>query len=645
MAFAVHTFETNSGSGNLSFAFHEQVGEGQELFFLAKFSEKSSDPKTSAESIFGAIVESMANSRVPDPYDRFEDALKSANMEAAKRKTQWKVTPDIVVAFFDFNQLYLSQSGEAEAYLVRGTSVSQISETPEGDSLLFANILSGQVAIDDVVLFASSRLLRVVTTNQIVDTLSRSDFSEAIKLLRHELSASSDQDLLVTALGVGKKDSTEGVGFLSKMVSQSKKVLKAEPVMEKSVKKSKAAKKTEEIFDTEEFEEEAFVAEKEPLKIGDLLQKVKNIRNNFRPQKNLVVIAGTVLVIFLVGVGVKFIANYESAETKLLREQLSIAREALVQADTFLLQGERQSAAEYLKKSQESVQHVLSSKSKTFRSDAQFLLADIQEKQLQVENAKKVTAQLLADLGVKNDNLDSVGLLELNGTLYVHDLKNVYKTVRNIVEKGLPISDKETILAAGSREDQNTVLFLTDAPRILEYREGLISPMSTQDDTWKRGLDLKTFGKYAYILDPVENQIWKYERQRAQYAPAIAYNQGADLSRAISIAIDGAIYVLSDDGTIQKIFRGVKADYAFRELPSTPFLGKNLKLFTSPEHEFLYVLDPDNARILIFTKGEQFATYKKQVIFEVANAKDFVIDDAGQKVNILTKDKIYEFSL
>ena len=111
------------------------------------------------------------------------------------------------------------------------------------------------------------------------------------------------------------------------------------------------------------------------------------------------------------------------------------------------------------------------------------------------------------------------------------------------------------------------------------------------------------------------------------------------------MTIDGSIYIVSDDGTLQKVFRGTKVDYTFRELPSVPFSGKNLKIFTNPNLDFLYVLDPDNARILVFVKGERFATYKKQVIFDLPDARDFVIDDSGQKVNVLTKDKIYEFSL
>ena len=169
--------------------------------------------------------------------------------------------------------------------------------------------------------------------------------------------------------------------------------------------------------------------------------------------------------------------------------------------------------------------------------------------------------------------------------------------------------------------------------------------MNTSDGTWKRGLDIQPYGRFSYILDPVENQIWKYERRRDKYSGAIPYNQGADLSRAISFAIDGAIYLLNDDGTIQKLFRGEKVKYNFRDLPSVGFEGKNLKIFTRTDLDFLYVLDPDNARVLVFVKGDRFATYKKQVLFDIPNARDFSVDELGQRINLLIDDKIYEFSL
>ncbi|MDH3324504.1 MAG: hypothetical protein OEL89_02605 [Candidatus Peregrinibacteria bacterium] len=665
MSFSVHTFEI--GGEGKGFAFHENIGEGQDIYFLGKFPEGILEPKLIAESIFGEVVSSLESSKIIDNYDKFEDALKAGNMEGRKHLGSSQLVPEIVIALFDFHNLYLTQSGTSEAYLVRGTNVSQISETPESGDDLFKNILSGQVTIGDTVLLATNRVLRFVTTAQLADVFSRDNFIDAVNIFRHKLSTASDEDMLVTAIGIGKKDEApSGSGFLSKVVSKvaGQEQSEQEGVSPAETPKPKVqddivddfvvedqeepAKPVQPVQSPEPLPEQQYASEQQfseqPVAVErgpGLIQKIKN----FRPKKNLLIIAGVLIGLFLLVLGIRAISGYESADVQVMREELSIAREALVQADAFLLQGERQSASEYLQKAETSVQSILSSKSKNFRSDAQFLLADIQEKKLQVENAKKVIPQLLADLGVKNDNLEASGLLHLKGNLFVHDLRNVYKTVRNIVEKGLPISDKETILASSTREDQNSILFITDSPRIVEYREGLITPMGTEDETWKTGIDIRTYGRYAYILDPVENQIWKYERRRTKYSPASAYNKGADLSRAVSFAIDGAIYILSDDGTLQKLFRGEKANYAFKELPSTPFSGKNLKIYTSAELDFIYVLDPDNSRILVFVKGDNFATYKKQIIFDLPDARDFFIDNSGQRANVLTKDKIYEFSL
>ncbi|MCK5461189.1 hypothetical protein KAI58_04355 [Candidatus Gracilibacteria bacterium] len=661
MSFSVHTFETNP-KGNLGFAFHQNVGEGQELYFLAKFSEGTSDPQSIAEAIFGTVVDHFESSSVTDPYDKFEDALKATNETAKKLKNKIPKTPEMILGFFDFHHLYLSQSGSSEAYMIRGENVSQISELPEESDDLFLNILSGQVSINDIVIFSSHRILRTITANQLSEMFSQKGYSEAVSIFRHKLSSSSEEDTLVTIVGIGKKEEAPLAGFLSKVMSKKDDVLDStetvstkeiipetpiEPpedeITSSSLYTSKNLQDEEEILsDNSKLKEKIVKEEPIPQKTQNtsfFLEKLKKIRFN----KNIILIIGTIVSCLLLFLFVS--SRSGSEEEAALRNTLSLSREALDQASVFILQGETELAKEQLATAEKSAQAVFNSKLERFRNDAKFVLADIDNKKLQVENAKEVTPNLVADLGVKNNDLEAVGLLSLRGNSFVFDLKNIYKTIRNIVEKGLPILDKETIIAGVAREDQSTLIILSDNPRIIEYREGILTPMRTTDETWKRGIDIKNYGRYAYILDPVENQIWKYERKRDTYGAAIAYNQGADLSRAVSFTIDGSIYIISDEGILQKIFRGQKQDYEFRDLPSIPFRGKNLKVYTTQELDFLYVLDPDNERVLIFVKGDLFATYKKQILFGLPDARDFTIDNSGQKVNIVTKDKIYEFSL
>ncbi len=659
MSFSVHTFESNP-KGNLGFAFHHTLGEGKDLYFLAKFSNNISNAESCAESIFGAMVDFFDENKGKDSYDLFEEGLKKANIAAKKLGQDFEGSSELLVSFFDFHHLYLSQSGQSEAYLLRNGNISQISEIPEDGDDLFINILNGQVAIDDIVLFSSHRILRTITANQLSDIFARPNFAESVNVFRHELSSKSDEDILVTIIGVGKKDSISAAGFLSKVIAKKDEILGTnedeteDNIVEKNdrVENKKADLSSTASTKAETMSEELYADLEDPIEDFDERPPTKKISLPSMPSikmpklnfnKNIFVIVGIVAGLILFGLLIGKIFSGDSEEEARLREQLSIARENLQQADSFLLQGDKDSAKENLTRAEEAAQTIL--KSKYFRSDAQFILADIDKKKQQVENAHNTSPKLVADLGVKNDNLESLGLLELRGNLYVHDSKFVHKTIRNVVEKGLPVAENSTIVSATSRVDQNLILFLTNDPQIIEYKEGLLTPMRTTDENWKRGIDIKTYGRYSYVLDPAENQIWKYERKRANYSGAIAYNQGADLSRSISFAIDGAIYVLADDGSLQKIFRGEKIDYDFRELPSLAMSGKNLKIYTTADLDYLYVLDPDNSRILIFVKGDKFATYKKQILFDLPDARDFSINDSGQKVNILTKDKIYEFAL
>ncbi|HEY5714479.1 MAG TPA: hypothetical protein VIT68_03960 [Candidatus Gracilibacteria bacterium] len=644
MSFTVNNFEVKTSESQVGFAFSEDIKEGQKLYFLGSFSSELENPGQIAETIFGAILEQLQNSQLKNAYDQFEEALKAGNEIAKEYFSNEK--PDTVIAFFDFHQLYLSQSGSAESYLIREQSLSQISEASEKGDDLYLNILSGEVTINDTIVFSSDRILRSLTTNQILQLFMRDNFTQSCSLLKNELqNATDDTYMTVCCVGIGKKDESATAGFFSRMkLGHEKKELpeassEAHNPLEKEI--SEVSKASNQLLKEDVFHDLPKPSKIKRVQLGETFGKIKTNPN----LRKAIPIAGVIFVAFVVIIGIRALLNYESVEEKELRASIDIAREALVQADTFLLQGERNSAQEYLAKAEEAVGKVAKSKSQLFRSDVGFILAEIDEKKLRVENAKKVTPNLVTDLSVKNDNLESQSLMDLRGNLFVNDSKNVYKTIRNIVEKGVPISEKETIIAAASRPDQNTLVYLSSSPRLIEYREGVITPMNTSDETWKQGIGLQTYGRYVYVLDPIENQIWKYERRSSNYSPAAAYNNGADLSRAVSFGIDGSIYILTDDGEIKKLFRGAQVDYDFRDLPSLELGGKNLKIYTSANLEFLYVLDPDNQRLLVFVKGDRYATYKKQVMYGLPDARDFIVDDSGQKVHLLTKDKIYTFSL
>lgn len=662
MSFSTHTFQTNPDGKNLGFAFHEDLNEGQKIYFLARFPQKATETKMVAESIFGAIVDSFTHSYSSDPYNRFEEALKAANAETRKLKSYIGETPDILVAFFDFHTLYLSQCGQSEAYMIRGQNMSQITEIPEKGEDPFVNILSGKVAVGDSILLCTDRILRSLTTSQLTDIFEQEDFAQATKDFRHQLAEKSEEDILVTAIGIGRQDNTaSAAGFLSKIVSRNKKAPVAPTLQETDAQNMYQ----EPMVDT--TPESVTTGDMDPLdmEIPDQapqtskpkisMPKVKISSDKFMQsvsgiarQKGVLQIAGAIFALFVIITGVQYITSYESADTQALREDLVTARESLRQADELLFQGDRSNAIEYIDNAEASAQRILNAKSKDFRSDAQVILFDAQEKRLQAENAVEKKANPLAEIGLKIDNFDALGIVQIGDSIYAYDQNSVVKTIRNIVDTQTTLAERSLILGAAPREAQNTITFLSSAPQIIEMRDGIVTNMGTEDELWKNAIDIQNYGsKFSYLLDPTQNQIWKYERRRTRYSTATPYNESnTDLSQAVSFSINGAIHVLNSDGSIIRFFRGNAINgYKFVDLPSLPFSGQNLKIFTSENLDFIYVLDPDNERILIFEEEETQARYKKQILYQVPSVTDFIIDDSGQKASIISGDVIYEVSL
>ncbi|MBI3260934.1 hypothetical protein HYZ64_00995, partial [Candidatus Berkelbacteria bacterium] len=86
--------------------------------------------------------------------------------------------------------------------------------------------------------------------------------------------------------------------------------------------------------------------------------------------------------------------------------------------------------------------------------------------------------------------------------------------------------------------------------------------------TLKNGKDIKIFSGNLYLLDPQGNQIWRYPLSDEGYKPAAGFfKKGPGLGNAIAMAIDGAIYVLKQDGTVDKYLKGEKQGFTLAAAP------------------------------------------------------------------------------
>ena len=154
-------------------------------------------------------------------YERFEKTLKEINLiyKNLKEKRGEKSLGNInaLIAVFSENELHLTQSQDAEAYLVRKGKLSIVSEGLAAKSEdLFVNIASGELLPEDKIVFSTSRLLRLVSQTQLAQICS-DGITEVLDAIRDLVLSESELSIGVACVNVKlsyqKSFSGEGAGM------------------------------------------------------------------------------------------------------------------------------------------------------------------------------------------------------------------------------------------------------------------------------------------------------------------------------------------------------------------------------------------------------------------------------------------------
>jgi hypothetical protein len=161
----------------------------------------------------------------------------------------------------------------------------------------------------------------------------------------------------------------------------------------------------------------------------------------------------------------------------------------------------------------------------------------------------------------------------------------------------------------------------------------------TNSGDWKQPGGLSTYNGNIYILDKSQNQILKYVSSDSGFVKANYFSTiTPDLSKAVSIAIDSSIYVLTSDGNISKFTKGAADTFTIAGLDTA--LNNPTRIYTNLNDDNVYVLDNGNSRIVVFDKS---GNYKNQYQAGVLKtAKDFEVLEQDKKIYVLSGGKTYE---
>ncbi|MDF2379019.1 MAG: hypothetical protein P1V18_02225 [Candidatus Gracilibacteria bacterium] len=646
-----------------SFSDGPKRDKGQ-LFFEIDLPDNPGAEDALSEKIWRALHDTYYNCTSDDDFLCFEESLKKGNevieKEMAKRADGSLGRVHSIVVLIAEGSLHFSQTGMASVYLVRGGVINPISIPEESDDMIhFSDVLSGELADLDTVVVTSrpltlppeklhdvfvnddkmiqSELKTLSKGSEVEGIVSFFRFQESPAVLAeemNELPQESDLDnTLAESEGGTIETQAEEEAAGSKLSSQ--KSLKS---LAKHLNKDKidAAKKAMQgVFSGI------------GSKFGGILKQPSRLKEVNRRYILLILI----LLVFGFGMIILFQSGFrqETQQAELYEGMLSQVRNNISIAEQRFLIGQKSDATEFLNKANGNLLEI---------KTAGFFLDDVAKMENEIslyrDNFDAIIRanepNVLADLSAKG-SADGLGFIHTEDDKnVVFEPSRVFETFLDKVQdpQSVDALDGDDLMIAGwELEDFKALPFITQKGQLVEYRmrDGSFELMNTLDTTWKKGVDIKTFhGEYVYLLDTANNTIWKYRRLRTNYSKPSPWTTDGDLSDAVSMAIDGDVYVLTRKGEIVRYSRGEVDDFKINDQPTVP-LSNPSKIFTFAEALNIYVLDSENKRVVVYSKGTgSVGRYEKQILFEQFDAnsiRDIFVDKDEQKLTILTEDKLY----
>ncbi|MBH41418.1 MAG: hypothetical protein CL685_01760 [Candidatus Magasanikbacteria bacterium] len=254
----------------------------------------------------------------------------------------------------------------------------------------------------------------------------------------------------------------------------------------------------------------------------------------------------------------------------------------------------------------------------------------------------------IADIAQANTKAQAIQLAKINDTLIAFDTNEsyYYEIQNNGTVRQKDDAAAAQVIAVNTPKENDKVILLKDAGTVAEYNPTSKSISSKEifyplSNTQIAGLFI--YNKRLYTLNPVENQIYKHNETQTGYDKGTSWIQSleTDITKGVSLAIDGNVYVLQSNGSITKLTKGKEESFTIHNLD--PVLTSPTYLWTYNEVPHLYILEPKQKRIVVLDKTGNLVTQYTSDMWN--NPVSMVVDQDTQKIFILDSNKVYSFTI
>jgi len=317
------------------------------------------------------------------------------------------------------------------------------------------------------------------------------------------------------------------------------------------------------------------------------------------------------------------------------------------QIDASLLYSNETKAKELLREVKGLIAQ-LPQKSQTQKDQYNIIMAKYQVQMEKISRVIRANAVEVANLINLNTNAKPTNIImaqekifaadAAQKTIYSIDLKSKLATAisladQNIGKLDFPNIDKNNSISYFNTS--NIIVFDTKTEKLsilgIDY---LVNPQKI--------IDVKQYNNRYYLADALNGQIYRFDKNDSKLTNAVTWlNSQEDLSGVTSLAINGSIYLLKNNGEVSEYTKGKKQEFSISAVE--PNFTQATKITISETQDYIYIFEPAGKRLVVFNKKGEFINQYTSDKFD--NLKDFQVDETNKKIYFLNGASVYSIDM
>jgi serine/threonine protein phosphatase PrpC len=677
---------------------HQNLGTLVGIFQIDDRSEDSSYVVNYLISIIKKEYFSHANR---GPVENFESALHKANLALAKLATHenisWIGKINALCAVIEKNNLLLSQTGNASAFLLRGNTFTEITELPSNEInsnplKTFQDVISGKIEKNDKLLLTTKELFDIFSLEEIKKSALKFSHENFVQFINTALVNELDQvaTLIVDIaekneeiIVANPKQKTKEINAFSQNAFKKEPSLK---IPEETLKKERqdmlrelqgkatdfVDKKTGHIYIKEEAKSQQVISEEKiefnpstffgekfsalSLLSIHLFKNAKNItRDSFFSfwQKSRSKIANTKLKDKIID---WLVFVLREPTVILIKLTTLFKKNWNVHKPTKHLNRKLTKILPNFSRLKQIIKN-LNRKQRITALVMLILLLVVPYWIVKLGNTQEQKIVTIEELPVIIQPLEK----DLNVSR-IEKLSEIYPaTVQKIINLNakffalneteiIDLENKKSFLIPSDFQNPELFLGMDDLNLIFLIKNNQTISLSPTTGKFQKNtlifssnekiIAAKTYLTYIYLLDTNNNQIYRVPRADGGFgAKTLWIKEDLDLSGATDFVINENIFAINNQA-ILKLFRGKKLDFSIEHTATTILPNK---LYTKNTSTNLYILDATNARIIkIDDTGKILAQYYNQ---DIATATDFSVHEEANLIYLVDATGVKSFEM